>query len=139
MCHINQRVLKSSSWSFDITMFSFFNFRRIQNISFPDRQTFTSQVGHAYSYIYIAPTSAEKQHLLLLHGFPSHIPDWTYQIQHFSNLGYGVIVPDLLGYGQSSKPNDINAYKLKAMGSEIIEMLDYLRLSKVIGVGHDWG
>jgi soluble epoxide hydrolase/lipid-phosphate phosphatase len=104
----------------------------------PDRQIFTSQAGHAYSHIHIKPRN-EGATLLFLHGFPSHIPDWTNQIQHFSQLGCGLLIPDLLGYGQTSKPKEIDAYRTKAMSGEIAELLDHLNIAKVVGIGHDWG
>jgi soluble epoxide hydrolase/lipid-phosphate phosphatase len=107
--------------------------------SLPQRQTFTSATGHTYSYIYIPTQALTKQTLLLLHGFPSHIPDWINQVSYFSTLGYGILALDLLGYGQSSQPSDVNAYRFKPMGSEIVELLNVLKLSKVVGVGHDFG
>ncbi|KAF8922733.1 Alpha/Beta hydrolase protein [Mucidula mucida] len=45
-----------------------------------------------------------KPYLLFLHGFPSSSYDWRYQIEFFSNQGYGLIVPDMLGYGGTARP-----------------------------------
>ncbi|KAF9763755.1 hypothetical protein IL306_003007 [Fusarium sp. DS 682] len=64
---------------------------------------------------------------------------WTHQIRHFSSEGYGVVALDLLGYGESSKPTDVNAYRLKPMSDEVIELLDHLNLKTVVGIGHDFG
>lgn len=49
------------------------------------------------------------------------------------------MVPDLLGYGKSSKPDDVEQYRLKPMSDEVIELLDHLMLDTVVGVGHDFG
>ncbi|KAF5985490.1 epoxide hydrolase [Fusarium coicis] len=94
--------------------------------------------GNVYSYIFIPPTS-QSTTLLFLHGFPSTLTDWTHQIQHFSSEGYGVAALDLLGYGESSKPTDVNAYRLKPMGDDVIELLDHLNLKTIVGIGHDFG
>ncbi|TLD29426.1 epoxide hydrolase [Venturia nashicola] len=107
--------------------------------SLPPRQRFISRAGHTYSYLFTPPVSDVKPTLLFLHGFPSHIPDWKNQVSHFSPLGYGIIVPDLLGYGHSSKPAALSAHKLKSMSSELKELLDHLGIEKVVGIGHDFG
>ncbi|KAF5611902.1 epoxide hydrolase [Fusarium subglutinans] len=104
----------------------------------PARQTFTAPSGNVYSYIFIPPTS-QSTTLLFLHGFPSSLTDWVHQICHFSSEGYGVVALDLLGYGESSKPTDVNAYRLKPMGDEVIELLDHLNLKTIVGIGHDFG
>ncbi|KAF7585117.1 hypothetical protein BBP40_012378, partial [Aspergillus hancockii] len=77
--------------------------------------------------------------ILLLHGFPSTSYDWRHQIVHFTDQGYGILAPDLLGYGGTSKPTNVTAYKTKSMASEIIEILDHEGIAKVHGVGHDTG
>ena len=107
----------------------------IHDIHDMDRKSFTSSQGNTFSYIHIP----SQPTLLLLHGFPSHIPDWTHQIEHFASQGYGILACDLLGAGQSSKPTDAAAYKLKSTSDELAELLDALRLPNVIGVGHDVG
>ncbi|KAM0428523.1 hypothetical protein ACHAPT_006883 [Fusarium lateritium] len=107
-------------------------------LELPQRESFTARSGNSYSYIHIQPTSRDTT-LLLLHGFPSTLTDWVHQIRHFSSKGYGILAPDLLGYGASSKPTEVHHYRLKAMGDELIELLDHLNLFKVVGVGHDFG
>ncbi|KAK2682254.1 Epoxide hydrolase-like [Fusarium oxysporum f. sp. vasinfectum] len=107
-------------------------------LELPARQKFTAHSGNVYSCIFIPPT-AQSTTLLFLHGFPSTLTDWVHQIQHFSSEGYGVVALDLLGYGASSKPTDVNAYRLKPMSDEVIELLDHLDLKTVVGIGHDFG
>lgn len=107
-------------------------------LELPPRESFIARSGNIYSFISIKPTTQTKT-LLFLHGFPSTLNDWIHQIQHFSAKGYGVVVPDLLGYGESSKPDDIEQYRLKPMSDEVIELLDHHNLDTVVGVGHDFG
>lgn len=93
--------------------------------------------GTTYSYVYIKPKS-EKPWLLFLHGFPSSSFDWRHQIRFFSDLGYGVLAPDLLGYGGTDKPTDIRAYRIEKMSEEIVAVLDAEGVNRVVGVAHDW-
>ncbi|KPM43444.1 hypothetical protein AK830_g3115 [Neonectria ditissima] len=101
------------------------------------RQTFAAKNGNGYSYVHIP--AVRNPTLLFLHGFPSTLSDWKHQIHHFSSLGYGILAPDLLGYGGSSKPTDVESYRLKSMSDEVVELLDSLDMSQVVGIGHDFG
>jgi soluble epoxide hydrolase / lipid-phosphate phosphatase len=94
--------------------------------------------GYIYSYIYNKPVEDGATYLLFLHGFPSSSYDWRHQIQCFSQKGYGIIAPDLLGYGETAKPLEVEAYKGKDMVKDIIEILDHEEIQLVVGIGHDW-
>ncbi|KAI1862336.1 uncharacterized protein JN550_010198 [Neoarthrinium moseri] len=104
----------------------------------PPRQTFSTTRGYSYSYIH-AGSRDGKPTLLFIHGWPSHIDDWVNQINHFQSNGYGVLAPDMLGYGGSSNPPDVNAYRLKLICQDLAELQDQVKVAKTIGVGHDWG
>jgi Predicted hydrolases or acyltransferases (alpha/beta hydrolase superfamily) len=96
--------------------------------------------GLTYSYIHLKPSvESPKPYILFLHGFPSIAQEWHCQIEHFGNLGYGVIAPDLLGYGQTSRPLDPSLYRLKHMSQDIVDILDHEGIDVAHGVGHDWG
>lgn len=107
------------------------------NLSSPLKK-FTTSSGLTYGDVFIPP-SPIKPTILFLHGFPSAAYDWRHQISHFSQAGYGVLAPDLLGYGSSDKPESAQEYKGKRMASDVVELLDYENIDKVHGVGHDWG
>lgn len=95
--------------------------------------------GTTYSYVYIKPKpKLEKPWLLFLHGFPSSSFDWRYQIGFFSDLGYGVLAPDLLGYGGTDKPTEVGAYTTEKMSEDIVALLDAEGVDRVVGVAHDW-
>lgn len=102
------------------------------------RRDLTVSRGHTYSFVHIA-VGEDKPTLLLLHGWPSHIDDWIYQIRHFQSKGYGLVVPDMLGYGDSSSPPETSEYRLKPLSQDIAELLDHVGARQVVGVGHDWG
>ena len=53
--------------------------------------------------------------------------------------GYGVLAPDLLGYGDTDKPEELEAYRMKRMSGHIVEILEHEGLKeKIMGVAHDW-
>ncbi|KAF7914146.1 uncharacterized protein EAF01_000552 [Botrytis porri] len=109
--------------------------------NFPAR-THTTTRSFTYSYIHIQPSSPSKSYILFLHGFPSSSNDWRHQITYFSSKGYGIIAPDLLGFGGTSKPLSTQSYKFKDMASDLHEILSLHSICashKVLGVGHDWG
>ncbi|OBS22747.1 hypothetical protein FPOA_09077 [Fusarium poae] len=101
-------------------------------------KTLTTTDGRKYTYDTV-PAQDDKATVLLIHGYPATRHDWKYQVEDLSAAGYGVIVPDCLGYGDSDKPTEVEAYKLKGISNHITEILDKEGLKKVIGVGHDWG
>lgn len=93
--------------------------------------------GHHYHYYY-ARASSGKPTLMFLHGFPSTSYDWHRQIEHFQAMGYGILAPDLLGAGGTSKPLDAREFRLNLMAADIVEILDTENLHKVVGIAHDW-
>jgi pimeloyl-ACP methyl ester carboxylesterase len=102
-----------------------------------DSKTLEVESGITYAYVY-KPAQGDKPTFLLLHGCPSSSYDWRYQISDLSDAGYGVLVPDLLGYGDTSKPEAVEEYICSKFSSHVAKLLDNEGLTKVIGVGHDW-
>ncbi|KAJ5233094.1 hypothetical protein N7468_006050 [Penicillium chermesinum] len=98
----------------------------------------TLSTGHSYSYAFI-PAKPAHSTILFLHGFPSSCYDWRHQVTFFAGQGYGVLAPDLLGYGETSKPVAVSAYRAKRMATEIREILDHEQLHSVHAVSHDTG
>ena len=93
--------------------------------------------GHTYRY-YLSPPGPQQPVLLFLHGFPSTSSDWRRQIAFFQPLGYGIIAPDLLGAGGTSKPLDPKEFRLNAMVDDVLEILNGESIKKVVCVSHDW-
>lgn len=52
--------------------------------------------------------------------------------------GYGVIAPEMLGYGGTAKPTDVAAYSRLRIGDSLKDLLVTEGLNKVIVLGHDW-
>jgi pimeloyl-ACP methyl ester carboxylesterase len=77
--------------------------------------------------------------VLLLHGFPEFWYSWRNQIPALVHAGFRTIAIDLRGYGDSSKPAAIDAYRLPAVVDEIAGVLVQSGESPCAVVGHDWG
>lgn len=95
--------------------------------------------GVTYSYVHLPTASTLKPTILFVPGFPSSSFDWRHQIAHFAALGYGVLAPDLRGYGSTSRPSSPSAYKGKVMANHLAELLSHEKIGKVHGVAHDFG
>jgi haloacetate dehalogenase len=79
--------------------------------------------------------------LLLLHGHPESHVTWHKTAPRLAEE-FTVVVTDLRGYGDSSKPdggdNHIN-YSKRAMGDDQVEVMQALGFGKFQAVGHDRG
>ncbi|KAI8633280.1 alpha/beta-hydrolase [Xylariaceae sp. FL1651] len=102
-------------------------------------KSLTTVDGQTYVYDYAPAKNVSKPTVLLLHGYPSSRHDWEYQISALTAEGFGIVAPDLLGYGDSSKPTSLEAHRFKNIAGHITEILDAESLQNVVGVGHDWG
>ncbi|EKM57396.1 uncharacterized protein PHACADRAFT_255121 [Phanerochaete carnosa HHB-10118-sp] len=65
--------------------------------------------------------------------------DWRHIVPHLKEKGYGVLAPDMLGYGETAKPTDPAAYVPSLISKDLVDILDAEKLDKVVAVGHDWG
>jgi soluble epoxide hydrolase / lipid-phosphate phosphatase len=104
---------------------------------FPDKSK-SAKLADGTTYAYVrTPASDGKPTFLFLHGFPGGSYDWRRQIGPLSDLGYGVVAPDLLGYGGTDKPAEVTAYSIKRMSDHMAELAKQEKLDKVIVVSHD--
>ena len=73
---------------------------------------------------------------MLLHGFPMWGDRWkdTGYVAELENR-YQVIVPDLLGHGQSDKPHEPAAYGSANMAADVLAVLDAAGVDRA----HVWG
>ena len=93
--------------------------------------------GLKYHYYY-SPAQDGKRTLLFCHGFPSSGRDWYKVATHFKERGYGIIIPDMLGYGGTDKPSDPSLYAHSAMSQDLVSIFDAENVEKVVAIGHDW-
>jgi epoxide hydrolase 4 len=80
---------------------------------------------------------------ILLHGFPELNFSWRHQIPALVEKGYRVWAPNMRGYGASSKPEGIDAYRLNTMIEDVAAVIDLAKAEQpareVMLVAHDWG
>jgi haloacetate dehalogenase len=79
--------------------------------------------------------------LLLLHGFPQSHALWHRVAQRLQQDFY-LVMPDLRGYGDSSKPPglpDHSNYSKRAMAQDMVEVMDALGVGDFFLCGHDRG
>lgn len=98
---------------------------------------FTTSRGLKYHYFF-SPAQASKPTILFCHGFPSTARDWRRLVPYFKDKGYGIIAPDMLGYGGTDKPTEPAKYVSSALAKDLVEILDNEGIQQVIAVGHDW-
>ena len=77
--------------------------------------------------------------VFLLHGFPDSSSLWRNQIPALVKAGYRVIAPDLRGFGESDKPEAVDAYALPVLMGDALGVLDALAIPRAHVVCHDWG
>jgi haloacetate dehalogenase len=79
--------------------------------------------------------------LLLLHGYPQTHIMW-HRIAPRLAESFTVVLPDLRGYGDSSKPEgepDHSNYSKRAMAQDMVEVMSQLGYDEFYVVGHDRG
>jgi pimeloyl-ACP methyl ester carboxylesterase len=77
--------------------------------------------------------------VVLAHGFPELAYSWRHQIPVLAEAGYHVLAPDQRGYGGSSRPDEIHAYDIRALTTDIVGLLDDVGAERAVWIGHDWG
>ncbi|KAF7557680.1 hypothetical protein G7046_g5973 [Stylonectria norvegica] len=76
--------------------------------------------------------------LLLLHGFPQSRLIW-HRVAPQLTQKYTVVILDLRGYGQSSKPKNMEAYAKSAMARDCVKVMDDLGFPSFFICAHDRG
>lgn len=77
--------------------------------------------------------------VVLCHGFPELGYSWRHQAPALAGAGLRPIAPDLRGYGDSDKPDELEAYGLLTLVADLVGLLDGLDVEQAALVGHDWG
>jgi len=76
--------------------------------------------------------------LLLLHGFPATRFLWSLVAPELVGAGFRVLVPDLVGYGESRAPESMRI-DMASQARWMLELLDRLGLARATLVAHDVG
>jgi pimeloyl-ACP methyl ester carboxylesterase len=118
----------------------------------PDSR-FADLPGWPYPALYVQPLGADGPRMayvdagprgapvtaLCLHGNPA----WGYLYRHmlpvFTAAGLRVVVPDLIGFGRSDKPEDTAWHQFDTHRQSLLTFIDQLDLRNVLLVCQDWG
>jgi pimeloyl-ACP methyl ester carboxylesterase len=76
--------------------------------------------------------------LVFLHGIPTNRALWRAVCPRLRDHGCCTVAVDLLGYGESDKPTDVDL-GITAQARRFIELFQSLRLQHVVLIGHDIG
>jgi pimeloyl-ACP methyl ester carboxylesterase len=78
---------------------------------------------------------------LLLHGWPDSPETWRDVAPAIAQAGYRVIAPALRGHGPTRflDPGTPRSGELPALGRDLLDLVDALRVDRPLLVGHDWG
>jgi pimeloyl-ACP methyl ester carboxylesterase len=82
--------------------------------------------------------SNAEQTILLIHGFGDRSLTWMQFSRRFRDAGFRIIVPDLLGFGKSDKPEQAD-YRFSAQSARLFELMKKLNVEKLHVVGNSMG
>lgn len=102
---------------------------------YPFESHYFTQKDFIQHYVDEGPRNADV--IVMMHGNPTWSFYYRNLVKHYSKK-YRVIVPDHMGCGFSSKPQDGN-YTLKNHIDHIEELLNHLGVKSFHLVVHDWG
>ncbi|MFT3684480.1 MAG: alpha/beta hydrolase [Phycisphaerales bacterium] len=109
---------------------------------FPVKTHTVAVQGQALSMAYMDVPPAEGKGsgriVVLLHGKNFFGAYWERTAKDLSAAGYRVVIPDQIGFGKSSKPEDVQ-YTLHMLAQNTASLLDSLHATKVDVVGHSTG
>jgi pimeloyl-ACP methyl ester carboxylesterase len=90
-------------------------------------------------HYHVSDQGQSDRAVILLHGMPDTSSMWRYQVEALLKAGFRVIAPDLLGYGETDKPQEVERYRGDLILADVIEMVEGLDAKQLDVVGHDWG
>jgi pimeloyl-ACP methyl ester carboxylesterase len=76
--------------------------------------------------------------VILLHGFPESHRTWRALAPLLSDR-LRLIMPDQRGFGDSDRPQEVDAYATDTLIADIFALADALGIERFALVGHDWG
>ncbi|KND28721.1 alpha/beta hydrolase [Streptomyces acidiscabies] len=96
----------------------------------------------------LVPSPAGRTHLveqgdgplvLLVHGFPESWYSWRHQLPVLAAAGYRAVAIDVRGYGRSSRPAAVDAYRMLDLVTDNVAVVEALGERSATIIGHDWG
>src|SRR5258707_11943732 len=75
--------------------------------------------------------------VVLCHGWPEYWYSYRHQIPALAAAGFRVVAPDQRGYGQTDKPEPIEAYNILNLVGDIVGLVNSLGVDSAVIVCHD--
>ncbi|WP_417436767.1 alpha/beta fold hydrolase, partial [Idiomarina abyssalis] len=98
----------------------------------------TQQQKLKMAYMDINATHNNGKNIVLMHGKNFNGAYWETTINALKSKGYRVIVPDMIGFGKSSKPDNFQ-YSFQELAKNTKLLLDKLKVKKTTILGHSMG
>lgn len=76
--------------------------------------------------------------MILIHGFAASNLVWSKVLLDLADAGFRVIAPDLLGYGYSDKPRELD-YTIPRQAEMIVSLMQRLGIARAVLVGSSYG
>ena len=103
----------------------------------------TTRVSDAHGEISVNAAvvgPADGPLVVCVHGWPESWWSYRHQMEHLSSTGHRVASIDVRGYGASSKPEAIDAYRLRELADDVAAVIANLSPdAPAVVIGHDWG
>ncbi|GGK69949.1 alpha/beta fold hydrolase [Rufibacter glacialis] len=90
------------------------------------------------AFMDVKPQKPNGQTVVLLHGKNFNGAYWEQTAQDLAKNGFRVIIPDQIGFGKSSKPQNIQ-YTFQMLAQNTKGLLDSLGVKKAAVLGHSMG
>ena len=90
------------------------------------------------AYMDIKPNNYTNKNIVLLHGKNFNGAYWETTIKALTKEGFRVIVPDQIGFGKSSKPENFQ-YTFQQFAEKTKKLLEHLKIEKTTILGHSMG
>ncbi|MCJ8154658.1 alpha/beta hydrolase [Chryseobacterium sp. SSA4.19] len=90
------------------------------------------------AYMDVKPKISNGKNIVLLHGKNFNGAYWKQTADDLSKKGFRVIIPDQIGFGKSSKPQNYQ-FSFSQLAENTKAVLDELKIDKTIILGHSMG
>lgn len=114
----------------------------LSNVAYPFEVHYISLQNQAQTlrmaYMDLQPARPNGKIVLLLHGKNFNGAYWEQTARHLADNGFRVVMPDQVGFGKSTKPQNYQ-YSFQQLAENTEAIMDKLGLNKYIVFGHSMG
>lgn len=101
-------------------------------------ESFRAELPHGITLECRACGPRDAPVLVFLHGFPEAAFIWDEMLAHFGTR-WRCVAPNLRGFGGSSAPVEVEAYRAKPLLQDLTALIDQLGAPVEAVIAHDWG